>query len=245
MSSDKDRLNDITSTEENNAVRYLKDAVAEGKPWHIALLEAIGLWTCSEESHNGYHYCYLLDGEAFDWLLLAERLCLEITEAIPENQLIDIIFFGRLPEEVTNDEFKEFIGSAKYHAHLNYLYGVTVERFVILALEEEIRKERQGQVFSARDGGGDDSYQRLYGAGQEALLRQFRDERGHIHSGGVYLSELQDFTYWMFKYRIRNCDKERVASDTKKGVDYLKRQNIARGLPLSQKEPPEEADHLF
>ena len=34
-------------------IRYLEQAIIGGKNWYIALLEAIGLWTTADESHNG------------------------------------------------------------------------------------------------------------------------------------------------------------------------------------------------
>jgi hypothetical protein len=225
----------VSSFEDNEAIRHLKQDVASGKPWHIALLEAIALWTLPEEDHDGHRYCYLLDGEAFDWLLLAERLCREIADTIPEQEMVELLFLGRLPGELSDEEFKELIGSAKYHAYLNYLYGVTVEKFVLLAIEEEIRKERQSHVFSGRDGGMDDVYQRVYGDSQQSLLHRFREEKGHSQGGEIDLGELQEFTYWLFKYRLRNCDKARVASDTRKGVDYLRRYSLKRGLILPQR----------
>lgn len=235
MPEEASDLNSVTSIENNEAIRYLKQAIAWGKPWHIALLEAIALWTWPEEDHKGHRYCYLLDGEAFDWLLLAERLCQEIADAIPEQELVELLFFGKLPEEISDEEFKELIGSAKYHAYLNYLYGVTVEKFVLLAIDEEIRKERQSHVFSGRDGGLDDGYQRVYGASQQTLLQRFREETGYSQSGDITLSELKEFTYWLFKYRLRNCDKARVASDTRKGVEYLRRYSMDRGLTVPQR----------
>ncbi len=70
----------VTRGGNTEAIRYLEQAIIGGKHWYIALLEAIGLWTGSEETYNGRHYCYLIDGEAFDWLLLAERLCEAVDE---------------------------------------------------------------------------------------------------------------------------------------------------------------------
>ena len=79
----------VLPDEDNDAVRHLKMELAAGKPWHIALLGAIGLWTWPEENHNGRHYCYLIDGEAFDWVLLAERLSLAIAVAAPRSHRPD------------------------------------------------------------------------------------------------------------------------------------------------------------
>ena len=222
----------MNSNVENEPVRHLKEAVAEGKPWHIALLEAIGMWKWPEENHNGQYYCYLIDGEAFDWLLLAERLLAEVEEAVPEEELKSLLFNGKLPAEISDDQFREFIGDAKYSAYLNYLYGVTVEKFVLMSIEEEIGKERHSYIFSYKDEGRDDAYQRLYGASRDTLLRSFRDEKGYEEADEIGISQLHWFTYWLFKYRLRTSDPARVASDTRKGIDYLNRQGKDDGIAV-------------
>ena len=217
----------VTSVRDSEAILHLKQAIACGRSWHIALLESIGLWSWPEESHNGQHYRYLIDGEAFDWLLLAERLCEEVADYIPEQELVDLLFFGRLPEELSDDDFKRLIGIAKYRAHLNYFYGVTVEKFVLLAVEDEIRKEFNTHSFVKDAGDFADGYQRVYGASQEELLCRFREDKGCPKSDIITLGQLQEFTYWLFKYRLANCDKARIASDTKKGLEYFKCQRSA------------------
>lgn len=227
----------MNSNDDNEPVRYLKQALAEGKPWYLALLEAIGMWTYPDENHNGLYYCYLIDGEAFDWLLLAERLLEEVAEAVPEEELNALLFYGRLPREISDEEFRALIGEAKYYAYLNYLYGVTVEKFVLLAIEEEIDKERHSYIFSYKEDGRDDAYQRLYGDSRETLLRSFRDERGYAETGGISISQLHEFTYWLFKYRLENSDKARVASDTRKGIDYINRQRQGDGIALPGHDP--------
>ena len=113
MAKRESQLKNVASAGDSEAIRHLKQAIAAGKPWHLALLEAIGLWTCTEESHNGHSYCYLLDGEAFDWLLLAERLCQEIADVVPEEEMLDLLFYGRLPGELSDDEFGALIGNGK------------------------------------------------------------------------------------------------------------------------------------
>ena len=223
----------VTSVGDSEAVQHLKQAIALGRPWHIALLEAIGLWSWPEESHNGQHYCYLIDGEAFDWLLLAERLCEEVSGHIPEQELVDLLFFGKLPEDLAEDDFKRLIGNAKHHAYLNYLYGVTIEGFVLLAAEEEIYKERQSHIFSKREKDYADGYNRVYGASREDLLRRFREDKGYPVNDKITIRQLHEFTYWLFKYRLANCDKARVASDTRKGLEYYnqRRQQARKPRP--------------
>ena len=229
------------SNSDEEAIAHLKGAVARGVAWHVALLEAIGLWIRPDEDIGTSRYEYLIDGEAFDWILLAERLTREIAGAIPPDELEALLFHGRFPVAVSDEEFRRYVGEAKYHAYLNYLYGVTVEKFILLAVEEEIAKERQGFVFSGREGRQDDGYIRIYGATEEELVAQFSAEKRCDVAGGMTPGQLKEFTYWLFKYRLRNCDKARVASDTKKGVEYLRRQRAATGLDV----PTEESSHII
>jgi hypothetical protein len=44
------------------------------------------------------------------------------------------------------------------------------------------------------------------------------------------LDEMKEFTYWLFKFRLKRHEKARIASDTKKGLDYLKRQWRQKGI---------------
>ena len=76
----------------------------------------------------------------------------------------------------------------------------------------------------------DEAYGRIYGATQAALLQKFRRERGYPHLKSISLTELKEFTYWLFKYRLKECDKARVASDTKKALDWLKASPHSQGL---------------
>lgn len=245
MASDDTRCHQEASVEDSAALGHLRQSVANGTPWHVAVLEAIGLWTCAEEDVNGHHYCYLIDGEAFDWLLLAERLCQEVAQAIPEEELTTLLFFGRLPEDLSTEMFRQVIGEAKYHAYLNYLYGVTIEKFLLLAVEEEIRKESQSGVFSTDVHDQADGHQRLYGASQESLLRTFREEKGYPQEASIGIGQLHEFTYWLFKHRIKSCDKARVASDTKKGMECLKRLDSTRRMSDGQEELPQVIDHVL
>ncbi len=203
------------------AIQYLKGAVAEGKHWYVALLEAIKLWVSSEEDYNGRHYKYLIDNEAFDWLTLAERLCEEIDELIPEKERINLLFFDRPPIELSKEQFRNLIGKAKYQAYLNYLYGILVEEFLVLAITEEIRKRARVLGLNNEHGVVDEAYQRIYGATRGELLKRFRKERRYPQLRSISLSELNEFTYWLFKYRVKTRNKSCVASDTKKALIKL------------------------
>ncbi|HJX69820.1 MAG TPA: hypothetical protein VJ441_01875 [Dehalococcoidia bacterium] len=200
------------------AIQYFARSVAEGKHWYIALLEAIKLWESPTEDYDGRHYNYLIDNEAFDWLVLAERLCKEAEGLIPEEEQINLLFFDKPPIELTKSEFRRLIGSAKYKAYLNYLYGILVEEFLILTVTEEIRKRKRALGLYSDEGVVDEAYQSIYGESQGELLKRFRRERHHPQRKSLSLGELNEFTYWLFKYRVKRCDKCRLASDTKKAL---------------------------
>jgi hypothetical protein len=206
------------SARDTQAIQRLRSAIAEGKNWYVALLEAVRLWTSPKEDYDGRHYHYLIDNEAFDWLVLAERLCEELDGLIPERERTDLLFFDIPPIELSKDEFKNIIGASKYQAHLNYLYGILVEKFLILAVTDEIRKRKSVLGLTSDNGIVDEAHQRIYGFTQKELLKQFRKERHYPQLRSIGLSEFNEFTYWLFKYRTKNCDKSRVASDTKKAL---------------------------
>jgi len=219
-----DNSNSVQAIADREAIEHLKKSIQEGKQWYIALLEAIGLWGSAEETYKGQTYRYLISGEAFDWLLLAERLCLEIDGLIHEEEKNNLLFFAMPPIELSQSEFSRLIGENKYRAYLNYLYGVIIEEALILAVEEEVYKEKSSYALYKEDLVQQEAYRRVYDADIVTLLRYFRHEKGYPHSGSITLSEHKEFTYWLFKYRVEHCDKERVASDTKKAMQCLQRQ---------------------
>ena len=221
----------LTPAGDAEAIHYLKQAIIRGKHWYIALLEAIELWGAAEETYNGRVNRYLIAGEAFDWLLLAERLCEAVDGLLPENERLGLLFHGEPPLNLTTGKFKKLIGSSKYRQYLNYFYGITVEEALILTVREEVRKERRTLGFNKEPDIDNEVYQRIYGATKAVLLKHFRREKGYPQLRSISLPELKEFTYWLFKYRLNHCDKARVASDTKKGLDKLKQQWTIKGFP--------------
>jgi hypothetical protein len=222
----------LTVTRGGNAeaIRHLEQAIISGKHWYIALLEAIGLWTGSDETYNGRRYRYLIDGEAFDWLLLAERLCEAVNDLLPEGEKLALLFHGEPPIRLTKEKFKKLIGSGKYHQYLNYFYGITVEEALILAVQEEVRKEKRTSGYKNEHNLINEAYQRIYGVTKATVLKRFRREKGYPQLRSISLTELKEFTYWLFKYRLKQCDKARVASDTKKALEQLINNDFTKKL---------------
>ena len=135
-------------TEARDIIAAMRQAVARGEGhWLTAVLEAIGRWPLAQEQVGDRTYSYLIGGEAFDWLLLAERLCDELEGLIPPEESEELLFCGRLPEEVTEEDFRRHLGAAKYRAHLNFLYGVRVEEALQLAVQAEVHKERLNRIW--------------------------------------------------------------------------------------------------
>src|SRR3954471_13704102 len=77
----------------------LRDDVAKGAPWFPVVLDAIARWPLPQELVGGRYYRYLIGGEAFDGLLLAERLVDAIEDFVPEEEREALLFRGRPPFE--------------------------------------------------------------------------------------------------------------------------------------------------
>jgi hypothetical protein len=225
MAEIEEKINNGTPPVANSdaAIQHFQQELAFGKHWYIALLEAIGLWTDEGEIVQGRDYNYLIDGEAFDWLLLAQRLCDTVHGLIPEDEKHILFSRYRPPLNLNSEEIKRLIGPVKYHMYLNYFYGVIVEEALIQAVREEVFKERQANCWKSRHGEEDEVFNRVYGVSHKALLRQFRKEKHYHQLPSSNLTALKEFAYWRFKYRVRSCEKAKVASDTHKGLEWLRK----------------------
>ncbi len=212
------------------AIRHLEQEIAGGRHWYIALLEAMGLWSSATEERNGRFYRYLIAGEAFDWLLLAERLCEAVDGLLPAGEKEALLFGARLPLKLGPEEVKTLIGQSKYRQYLNYFYGVTVEQALVLAVEDEVLKERRVSGFNKDIDVSNEAYRRVYGETRQALLKRFRKGKGYPQLRSITLAEMKEFAYWLFRYRLEQCERARVASDTRKALGYLKQQWADRGV---------------
>jgi hypothetical protein len=240
-------------------VAELKRTVAAGEThWFLALMQAVRDWPLPQETIGDRTYRYLVGGEAFDWLLLAERLCDEIEDLIPDDEREALLFHGRLPEEMDDNDVERLLG-AKHRAHLNFVYGVRVEEALQFAVTQEVHKERFASRIWERNGHlDDDAFQRLYGDTRVELFAEFlskpsvkpektsRHARPEVskeraeHNGhdsendglgltqNISLADLTEFTYWLFRRRVSGSEPARVASDTRKGVAMLQRLEALR-----------------
>lgn len=205
---------------EQAALRFRR-AVEGGDDWFEALLDTIAGWEAPEEVVGERTYRYLIDGEAFDWLLLAERLCAELDGAIPEEERDELLFFGRMPRPLDDDEFRHAIGEAKHKAHLNFVYGVAVEEALQLVVEEEVLKELRSLVWNNGENVERQVFDRIYGHSRDDLLDVYLTGRELPVTGEMTYGDYKSFIYWLFKFRMNQSDPARVASDTRKALVQL------------------------
>jgi hypothetical protein len=227
---DSDKLShhpDTALSETDPAIDHFERSVRSGQNWYISLLESIGLWKKAAEYSNGRSYHYLIDGEAFDWMLLAERLCDALPGLIPEPEKNIFLFRGMPPINLSSERFKELIGFAKYHQYLNYYYGITAEEALVFAVEEEVRKEKRAWGYAHEAEATNESYRRIYGITFSIMLRHFRKEKKYPQVKSIELNELKEFAYWRFKYRLKMCEKAKVASDSRKAISWLKEHGVS------------------
>ena len=204
-----------------DALLHLRIALATGTSWQKAILEAMGRWTMAEETLDGRKYRYLLQGEAYDWLLLAERLCTDVEGAIPSEEKERFLFTGQIPDDVDEEQFRDYLGPSKFRAHMNFRYGVVLEEVLQLVAEEEVRKLHFSRSYSDNDELTEEAYVHLYQKPRSELLKTFQKETKKDRRRNLTLSALKEFTYWLHKRRINLWDPARVASDTKKAIRRL------------------------
>ena len=214
-------------------VNEFRAELNSGVPWERALLSAMGQWPLAEETHNGRRYKYMVGGEAFDWLLLAERLCSEAMDLIPQRDLERLLFEGELPEPTSDDELRELLGGSKYRAYLNFHYGIVLEEALQLDAEENVRKRHLARGFSDSEELSEEAFRHLYTLSKSELLSEFRAKSALGAREGLTLSDLKEFTYWLHKRRVNYWDPARVASDTRIAICRLEalRQSTLSRIP--------------
>ncbi len=203
-------------------IEQMREAMLAGAHWPEALLGAVGQWAAPSETIDGVELRYLIGGEAFDWLLLAERLLRAAPDGcVPAEERDRLLFEGTLPPGVSESDFRAALGPEKHRAHANFFYGVVVEEALWHAVEREVEKERGVRGLRHPIGVQDIVAERLYRSDYGSLVRRFQRERGRPRVVRFSLTDWRELTYWLFKLRVAGSDQARLASDTRKGLDML------------------------
>ena len=122
------------------------------------------------------------------------------------------------PIALSEAEFRDALGPASYTAYLNSFYGITVEEALHCAVELEAAKSH---ALDASAGLG--LYERIYGRSlPELLAAHAAGARRRSAPRRLAWPTYKSFTYWLFRWRVRTCVAPRVASDTRKALNYLR-----------------------
>ena len=213
------------------ALAHLLGALERGVDWPTAMLQAMSIWRTATETVGDRFNNYFIGGEAFDWLLMAERLCEAAGDLIPQDEREDLLFNARFPESFDPERFKELLGAHKHSGYLNFYYGVVVEEALQLACELEVHKRAVSNGNQYQDDFSEEAFFRIYRRGRAELLDMFCSDMGFPDASTLSLTQSKEFLYWLFKYRMRISDKAKIASDTRKGIAQLK--ELAEAQPNS------------
>lgn len=206
----------------DQAVEAYRRALRRGDDWYDALLVIVARWVAPSEILEGVEQVYLVGGEAFDWLRLAQRLIDAAGDLVPPAESERLLIMGLAPRTETEEEFERAIGPAKYRAHLNFQYGVVIEELLMLATEQELLKAG-GLTHYGRRNADIAAYEHVYGKPLEELKALYAQDEGREVTEEMDLSAMHAFTYWLSKYRLRFMEPARVASDTKKAMTMMAR----------------------
>jgi hypothetical protein len=208
-------------------VEALRRSLESGHPWYTALLEVVGRWSAPDEEIEGVIYRYLIGGEAFDWLLLAQRLLDEVDGLFPQEEAERLLLFSIPPDDSSEEEFARAIGGPKHRAHLNFQYGITIEELLLLAAELELQKA--GRLSGTGQPEPDIlAFEHVYGKKLEELQLLYTTETAGAILTSMRQSEFQSFIYWLSKFRLRHSEPARVASDTRKALALMSRMEPGR-----------------
>jgi len=226
--------NNINSSDEKiqdrDVIRVFHQSVINGNNWVKELLNVIKYWSIPEEIVGKFTYKYLLQKEAFDWKMLANRIINESRDLIPAKEAHELLFNNIIPNGYTSHSFKNAIGFDKYTGHLNYFYGIIIEECLLYAVEEEIQKERYSNGLTNYTNVTTEAYKKIYGYPEKILINQFQKSNYGKTNDLREITELKEFTYWLFKLRINTKDSSRIASDTAKGLKKFNQIHKAKNV---------------
>lgn len=199
--------------------------------WRDHIFDATSRWHLpAEVVSDDDEYVYLVGGEAFNWRRLAERLAWHIELLLPDKLAAELRawveadhIFGGIDES----DFRRILGSDKWRAYLNYFYGITLERCLLVYAGNRIGKLEFSRGRQVSDDCLDDAYVALYDATEPELWARFvaetdAEEAGASHSDETRSTAQDDeFTYWLFKRRIASTYQVNVAHEVKHGLELF------------------------
>ena len=207
------------------------------KDWQISILKKIAQCPLPKTQANSNRSNYLIFGEALDWKLLAENISFKECGKI-SGKLQSWLELSDPIGGFNEIQFKRHVGLGKYRAVLSFFYGVTVERALVIDIQENVFKRLIANSKHPNETFCDELYVELYGKTQDELWMDFTIDTG-INNGlngqDHFLIEDNIFTYWLFKLRISSSEPEKLASDTRRGLKRLSKIQNSHMRRLSNK----------
>ena len=200
----------------NHFIKELKSKIENGIHWEIAIIDCISEWNIYEEFYRGYKYKYWINNEAFDWMTLTERLGSAIKSYIHKKKYQELIFTGLLPNKSSYEYMIKIISRNKLSQMRNFYYGIIIEDLIYIQKSQQYLKKSLDNTNTY------DGYEEIYGKNLNFLFKQFAKDVKYAKKNTINLYTYKEFIYWLFKYRIKNSDKTKVASDTNLSIKLAK-----------------------
>lgn len=165
---------------------------------------------------------YWIFGEALDWKLLSVNFISHHYNHL-KDEIEQWLDFSDPLGGFTEEEIKNITNAKIYRSIVSFYYGVIVERALIIDIQEKCYKNKISSGIYPNENSCNFFFVDLYGLSYSELCTQynnfFLDESNkNFHRT---ISDENRFTYWLFKYRISNSEPEKLASDTRRGLDRL------------------------
>ena len=197
-------------------IQELKSKIENGINWEKAVVDCISDWDINEEFYRGYKYKYWINNEAFDWMSLTERLGSAIKSYLNKKKFDELIFTGLLPSKSSYEYMKKVISKNKLSQVRNFYYGIIIEDLIYIQKSQQYLKN---SIYTTNEY---DGYEEIYGKNINLLFQQFAKITKFTNQTKINLYTYKEFIYWLFKFRIKNSDKTKVASDTNLSIKLAK-----------------------
>ncbi len=149
-------------------------------------------------------------------MTLTERLGSAIKSYLNKEKYHELIFTGLLPNKSSYEYMKKIISRNKLSQMRNFYYGIIIEDLIY------VQKSQQYLKKSLYNTNNYDGYEEIYGKNINLLFKQFAKNIKFAKKNTINLYTYKEFTYWLFKYRIKNSDETKVASDTNLSIKLAK-----------------------
>jgi hypothetical protein len=123
--------------------------------------------------------------------------------------IIGLILKSSLDDIESYSYLKTKISKTKLSQMRNYYYGIIIENFIYHYKLIQYQKNTLDYIKQEES-----FYEEIYGKKLNLLYDQFISQAQITNRHKLNIHEYKKFCYWLFKYRIKNSDKAKMASET-------------------------------